>query len=37
VGDVIHQNCKGGGVHIYCMYVIITDMTVRKTCRDKTV
>ena len=37
LGDVIHQNCKGGGVHIYCMYVRITDMTIRKTCRDKTI
>lgn len=35
VGTVIHQNCKGGGVHIYCMYQRIGKSNVRRTCRDK--
>ena len=35
VGTVVHQNCKGGGTHIYCMYQKIGKSNVRRTCRDK--
>jgi hypothetical protein len=35
VGTVVHQNCKGGGTHIYCMYQQIGKVHVKRTCRDK--
>ena len=37
VGNVIHQNCKGGRTHIYCMYQKVGTSFVKRTCRDKSV
>ena len=37
VGNVIHQNCKGGRTHIYCMYQKVGKSFVKRTCRDKSV
>jgi len=33
VGDIIYENCRGGGVHIKCRTVIIGDMAKRR-CRE---
>jgi len=35
VGTVIHQNCKGNGVHIYCMYQKVSNTQWKRTCREK--
>ena len=35
VGNVIHQNCKGNGVHIYCMYQKLGSTMVKRNCREK--
>ena len=35
VGTVVHQNCKGQGVHIYCMYQKVSSTQWRRTCREK--
>ena len=35
LGKVVHQNCKRGSEHIYCMYQQIGKSNVRRTCRDK--
>jgi hypothetical protein len=35
LSNVIHQNCKGQGVHIYCMYQKVSSTQWRRTCREK--
>ena len=35
VGNVVHQNCKGNGVHIYCMYQKVGSNQWKRTCREK--
>mgnify|MGYP001424224713 CR=1 FL=1 len=37
VGNVVHQNCKGGRTHIYCMYQLVGKNFVKRTCRDKSI
>ena len=37
VGNVVHQNCKGGRTHIYCMYQKVGKNFVKRTCRDKSI
>lgn len=37
VGNVVHQNCKGGRTHIYCMYQKVGNNFVKRTCRDKSI
>lgn len=37
VGTVVHQNCKGGRTHIYCMYQKVGNNFVKRTCRDKSI
>ena len=36
LGKVVHQNCKRGSEHIYCMYQQI-GKSVKRTCRDKSI
>ena len=33
VGDIIYQNCRGGGIHIKCTYTILYETVFRK-CRE---
>ena len=33
VGDIIYQNCRGGGTHIKCTYTILYETVFRK-CRE---
>lgn len=35
VGTVVHQNCKGDGIHIYCRYQQVSKSQWKRTCRQK--